>query len=201
MADSAQSAFDRPARYAVLVLCWPSLAYWPASTGKEALMILGLGLIFAPLMGIPQIKLSAFDLAAAAKIGLFAMALAAAGTVLNIVVYTLTAPDPAALAAAPGTPGALAPEDVRIYSAPRTVPMIFGLLMFCLSVGWKLAAHTLLETMRNRAQPRMPVAIYGAGAAGQQLISALSQSGPPFGGQIPSATVLARISARWLALS
>ena len=33
-----------PGRYAVLLLCWPSLAYWPASTGKESLMMLGLGL-------------------------------------------------------------------------------------------------------------------------------------------------------------
>lgn len=33
-----------PGRYAVLLVCWPSLAYWPASTGKEALMSFGLGL-------------------------------------------------------------------------------------------------------------------------------------------------------------
>ena len=33
-----------PGRYAVLLVCWPSLAYWPASTGKESLMAFGLGL-------------------------------------------------------------------------------------------------------------------------------------------------------------
>jgi hypothetical protein len=33
-----------PGRYVALVMCWPSLAYWPASTGKEALMAFGLGL-------------------------------------------------------------------------------------------------------------------------------------------------------------
>ena len=33
-----------PGRYVALLMCWPSLAYWPASTGKEALMIFGLGL-------------------------------------------------------------------------------------------------------------------------------------------------------------
>ena len=33
-----------PGRYAALLVCWPSLAYWPASTGKEALMAFGLGL-------------------------------------------------------------------------------------------------------------------------------------------------------------
>ncbi len=33
-----------PGRYAVLLVLWPSLAYWPSSTGKEALMTFGLGL-------------------------------------------------------------------------------------------------------------------------------------------------------------
>lgn len=32
------------ARYALLLMCWPSVVYWPASTGKDALMMLGLGL-------------------------------------------------------------------------------------------------------------------------------------------------------------
>ncbi|MEM9202861.1 MAG: hypothetical protein AAGC53_14440 [Actinomycetota bacterium] len=32
-----------PGRYVALVVCWPSLAYWPSSTGKEALMLFGLG--------------------------------------------------------------------------------------------------------------------------------------------------------------
>ena len=30
-------------RYALLVLCWPSLLYWPSSIGKEAMMLLALG--------------------------------------------------------------------------------------------------------------------------------------------------------------
>lgn len=32
-------------RYAVLVLFWPSLVYWPASIGKEALMLLALAIV------------------------------------------------------------------------------------------------------------------------------------------------------------
>ncbi len=31
-------------RYAMLVLLWPTLLYWPSSIGKEAVMVLGLGL-------------------------------------------------------------------------------------------------------------------------------------------------------------
>lgn len=34
-----------PKRYAVLLLFWPSLVYWPSSIGKESLMLLALGLI------------------------------------------------------------------------------------------------------------------------------------------------------------
>lgn len=33
-----------PGRYAVLLMCWPSVVYWPSSTGKDAVMMLGLGL-------------------------------------------------------------------------------------------------------------------------------------------------------------
>lgn len=32
-------------RYALLLFCWPSLCYWPSSIGKEAWMILGLGIV------------------------------------------------------------------------------------------------------------------------------------------------------------
>lgn len=41
-----------PRRYALLVLFWPSLAYWPSSIGKEALMLLGLG---AVALGVAKI--------------------------------------------------------------------------------------------------------------------------------------------------
>lgn len=33
-----------PGRYALLLMCWPSVVYWPSSTGKDAVMMLGLGL-------------------------------------------------------------------------------------------------------------------------------------------------------------
>ena len=46
----------------------------------------------------------------------------------------------------------------------------------CISVGWKLMAHAALAQLRNASSPGVPVAVYGAGAAGVQLISALSQS-------------------------
>lgn len=127
---------------------------WPAEALERALpfvgVIFGLGVIMALAMGIPRIKLSIFDMAASTKIALFATLLGAAGTVLNIVAE---------------------------LGAPRTVPMIFGFLMFCLSVGWKLAATWFLDWLRDAGSPRMAVAVYGAGAAGIQLIPMLRRSG------------------------
>lgn len=38
-----------PVRYAVLLMCWPSIIYWPSSTGKDAVMILGLGIAAASI--------------------------------------------------------------------------------------------------------------------------------------------------------
>ena len=126
---------------------------WPAAVFEGAvpfyMVALGLCLVIAPLLSIPQTKLSAFDMAAAAKVGLFAMLLTVIGTVLNLVLP---------------------------LGAPRTVPVIAGMFFFCMAVGWRLAAHGALAQMFKRASPGRPVAVYGAGAAGIQLISALNQS-------------------------
>ncbi|MEM9466191.1 MAG: hypothetical protein AAGA90_12515 [Actinomycetota bacterium] len=62
-----------PGRYAVLMVCWPSLAYWPASTGKEALMTFGLGL-------------AAFGLARLLRGGWMAMIPLAAGLAVSALV-------------------------------------------------------------------------------------------------------------------
>ncbi|MEM9232269.1 MAG: polysaccharide biosynthesis protein, partial [Pseudomonadota bacterium] len=112
------------------------------------LMLVG-GLALAITMGIPQVKLSTFDLHSAAKIGLFALSLSIIATAVNIVIY---------------------------LGVSRTVPMIFGMVMFSLSVGWKLAALAVLDWMRAREHPQSQVAVYGAGPHGIQLVNALEQS-------------------------
>ncbi|MEM7188426.1 MAG: nucleoside-diphosphate sugar epimerase/dehydratase [Pseudomonadota bacterium] len=126
---------------------WP-LAVFERSVPFYTAMV-AMCLLTATLLSIPQTKLSAFDLAAAAKVGVFAMVLTVVGTVLNLIVP---------------------------LGAPRTVPVIAGMFFFCMSVGWKLAAHGVLAQMRARGSPGTPVAVYGAGAAGIQLMSALNQS-------------------------
>ena len=136
-----------------LAICMRMGAAWPWSTVTGALPLFvvmtcaGIGL--ALVLRVPQVRHSSLDLGAISKIGTYAMMLAVIGTVLN-----------AGLS----------------LGAPRTVPMIFGPILFCLSAGGKLAGFGLLRRLRRMGRRRVNVAVYGAGAAGIQLISALSQS-------------------------
>lgn len=57
-----------------------------------------------------------------------------------------------------------------------TKSVIFGDAFFCTSVGGRVAAIAVLSRVRDKTQSRQPVAIFGAGAAGIQLASALRQS-------------------------
>ncbi|SEK92591.1 polysaccharide biosynthesis protein [Pacificibacter marinus] len=54
--------------------------------------------------------------------------------------------------------------------------IIFGGVFFCGSVWLRATAIAVLSKIRDRIQLRQPVAIFGAGAAGIQLASALRQS-------------------------
>ena len=139
---------------AVLAIMLRIGAFWPEAALVRSLpfiaTILPVGIILALVMGLPRIKLSTFDIQTTTRIAAFAAVMGVGGTLLNIV-------------AGLGT--------------PRTVPMIFGILIFCLSVGWKAAASRMLDGLHNHAVPRVPVAVYGAGAAGIQLISMLQRSG------------------------
>ncbi len=58
---------------------------------------------------------------------------------------------------------------------PRSVPAIYGLLIFCLLGGMRAAMRGLLQ--RPASSSRNVVLIYGAGSAGRQLLSSLDQGG------------------------
>lgn len=61
--------------------------------------------------------------------------------------------------------------------APRSVPFIFGVVFFTLAVFARLAGLRILDALqRLNGRAQAPVAIYGAGAAGLQLATALRQS-------------------------
>lgn len=60
--------------------------------------------------------------------------------------------------------------------APRSVPLIFGVFFFGSAVVSRLLLLAVLNFLNDRRGNRVPVAIYGAGAAGIQLASGLRQA-------------------------
>ena len=60
--------------------------------------------------------------------------------------------------------------------APRTVPIIMALLTFFMAASVRLLAINLLAWLAYADKERVPIAIYGAGSAGLQLLSALKDS-------------------------
>jgi FlaA1/EpsC-like NDP-sugar epimerase len=61
-------------------------------------------------------------------------------------------------------------------SAPRSVPAIFIAVFFLAAVTTRILALQLLTFLKNRSSVQQNVLVYGAGAAGIQLASALQQS-------------------------
>ncbi|MCF6273506.1 MAG: polysaccharide biosynthesis protein [Rhodobacteraceae bacterium] len=59
---------------------------------------------------------------------------------------------------------------------PRTIPLIFSFVLFFLLSTMFLGGNAVLKWLRMQTYSVSPVAVYGAGAAGIQLISALEES-------------------------
>lgn len=97
---------------------------------------------------LPWIKLTSLDITALSRI-------AAAAVVLGV--------------------AAMVASYLLALGAPRSVPIIFGVMFFGLSVVGRTLVFLLVHGSWQRSQG-VPVAIYGAGAAGIQLASALRQS-------------------------
>lgn len=112
-------------------------------------LLTGLGIGLSCAFGLPKISISTYELRGVYKSGLFAMTL----TFLAICMSYLFKLD-----------------------TPRSVPLIFGTLLFLGSAGARILAHAILQISYDRCTPRKPVAIYGAGSAGTQLAIALRRS-------------------------
>lgn len=111
-------------------------------------MLITAGSVYAIMLGMPKIKLHAFN------------------------IYTVR---PIALCAALLILTAMSLSFVLVVGAPRSVPIIFGMLFFFGSVSARVLTLFLIKQLQNFDQPRTSVIIYGAGAAGIQLASALRQ--------------------------
>lgn len=98
---------------------------------------------------LDRIKLNSFETDAVSRIGIVAGILAASAIVLSYLFK---------------------------LEGPRSVPLIFGVLFFVLAVAARLLALALLRRLSDTGRDCQRVAIYGAGAAGIQLASALRQS-------------------------
>jgi FlaA1/EpsC-like NDP-sugar epimerase len=109
--------------------------------------------MFAPIVMVafrlPWIKLTALDMSALMRIALAAMLLGASAMMAS---YLLA------------------------LGAPRSIPILLMALFFTLAVVGRALGSILLTMLSSRGGLGVPVAIYGAGAAGIQLVSALRQS-------------------------
>ena len=112
-----------------------------------ALTLVAYGII--RMLDLDRIKLDAFDIRSISSIGWMAVLLSISAIVFS---YTLN------------------------FSAPRSVPVLFGVFFCLFSVGARLSGFSLLQWSSKRNGAGKLVAIYGAGAAGIQLAAALRQA-------------------------
>ena len=137
--------------YAAFALRFGTLTPFELLGSSKILFVL-LPLSCVPLalgLRLPSIKLNAFEHNAMARIGLFAGALSIMAMVLSYVIG---------------------------LGAPRSVPLILGVAFFFGAVVTRLLGYGFLYVLGARGRGAIPVAIYGAGAAGIQLASALAHS-------------------------
>ncbi len=125
----------------------------PETQVEAALPLFFLMTLFAPFVMIgfrlPWIKLTALDMSALIRIAFAAMVLGFSAMVAS---YLLA------------------------LGAPRSIPILLTALFFALAVVGRATGSFLFNAVLTRDGAGVPVAIYGAGAAGIQLASALRQS-------------------------
>ncbi|MGR3496480.1 polysaccharide biosynthesis protein [Citreimonas sp.] len=97
-------------------------------------------------LGLPQVKLNAFEMRSAARAAVLAMLVTVAGIGLDEILGT----------------GIAIGQHV-----------IAGLILLILTVSWRLLLLNLTSEIYRRGKPRMRVLIYGAGQTGRQLAAAL----------------------------
>jgi len=112
-------------------------------------ILTGLGAVLIVQLRLHRIKLHAFE-------GRAILRLAAAAFLLTVAAMTVS--------------------YLLRLGAPRSVPVIFGTTFFLGALMARLGALALLGYLATGGAQAVPVAVYGAGSAGIQLVSALRQS-------------------------
>ena len=108
-----------------------------------------LGAVYSWMLSIPKIKFQSFDLQAIQRIAFLSLMLILTAMSLSFLFR---------------------------FTAPRSVPLIFGILFFTCAIFSRINGLLFLRQLYNINNTRKNVAIYGAGEGGIQLVSALAQS-------------------------
>ncbi|RLQ88282.1 polysaccharide biosynthesis protein [Notoacmeibacter ruber] len=140
-----------PCWFAALVLRLNDFTprFWIANSVEGVIFATALSIAFAIGLRIHRIQLSTFG-----STGVLRTAIWSIGVGITVFLANLFLP----------------------LGAPRTVPLIFGLLLLVSALGLRLVMRVWLDHSRRSHSDRKPVAIYGAGAGGVQLASALRRS-------------------------
>lgn len=64
------------------------------------------------------------------------------------------------------------------HKVPRSIFVIYGFIAIIYLTGIRVVARTVLRLLDEAATKREPVLVFGAGAAGMQLVTTLMQGGP-----------------------
>lgn len=134
----------------VLALALQTNHFWPAELADRGhylvVLLMGVAALVSLVLGLPRIKLKAFETRGIYATAIFASLVALSGIALN------------RLAGAP---------------VPLTTFITFGMLTFLCGAGWRLVGLQALLWVYRQGQPRCRVLIYGAGRTGIQLATAL----------------------------
>ncbi|MEX3015574.1 polysaccharide biosynthesis protein [Gymnodinialimonas hymeniacidonis] len=137
----------------LLAYCLRFSVLFPAHYLSEALPLIAVMTVFGPFimlaMRLPWIKLTSLDMTALSRI-------AGASALLIII--------------------AMACSFALNINAPRSIPFLFGGAFFVMSVMGRNLGYLLVSRSYQNGKDSVPVAIYGAGAAGIQLAAALRAS-------------------------
>jgi len=104
------------------------------------------GLGYSVYLGLPRIKLNAYEMRGIIRTAIFSAAVGITGATLN---------------------GLISPR------LPVEVFVIFSLFYLVAGAAWRILLRQFLLQIYRRGQSRMRVIIYGAGQTGQQLLAAL----------------------------
>ncbi|RDD67885.1 polysaccharide biosynthesis protein [Thalassococcus profundi] len=104
------------------------------------------GLGYSVYLGLPRIKLNAYEMRGIIRTAIFSAAVGITGAALN---------------------GLISPR------LPVEVFVIFSLFYLVAGAAWRILLRQFLLQIYRRGQSRMRVIIYGAGQTGQQLLAAL----------------------------